>query len=288
MRKTFTIFSEVASATPVFEGFEDSKFPRDNWGVQNVNGGTTYERATNAAKTGAASMKMNNPNAANFNNAVDYFITPLVANSTAYDSMFVDFDLSYKPGSQYPGSTVFPLDTLEILATSDCGKTFTSVWKKWGNELQTVNDPSYSSTDIFTPAVKAEWKSIRIYLTPFVGATNFQLYFATKGNKQNNLWMDNINITSLTLPQRLKDQGYLIYPNPFSNNFVIHHYAVDPPTSLQSVQVFNSAGQQVWLKEYKGNADRKIYIDLSNNSRGLYILKMLYTNKTVVERIIKN
>jgi hypothetical protein len=288
LRKTFTVFSEVASATPVFEGFEDSKFPTDNWGVQNVNGGTTYERSTSAAKTGTASMKMNNPNAANFNNAVDYFITPLVANSISFDSMFVDFDLSYKPGPQYPGSTVFPLDTLEILATSDCGKTFTSVWKKWGNELQTVNDPSYSNTDIFTPAVKAEWKSIRLYLTPFVGANNFQLYFATKGNKQNNLWIDNVNISSLTLPQRLKDQGYLVYPNPFSNSFVIHHYAVDPPTSLQSVQVFNSAGQQVWLKEYKGNADRKIYVDLSNNSRGLYILKMLYTNKTVVERIIKN
>ncbi len=288
LRRTFSIYSEAATATPVFEGFEDAEFPRDNWGVQNVNGGTTYERSTATAKTGLASMKMNNPNAANFNGAVDYFITPIVKNSSTYDSVFVDFDLSYKPGPQYPGSTVFPLDTLELLITSDCGATFKSVWKKWGNELQTINDPSYSSTDAFVPSLKAEWKPVRVYLTPYAGADNFQLYFATKGNKQNNLWIDNINITSLTLPQRLKDQGYLIYPNPFNSSFVIHHYAVDPPAGLQSAQVYNAAGQLVWQKEYKGNADRKIYVDLSNKANGLYILKMIYTNKTIVERIVKN
>ena len=288
LRKVFTIYSEIPTATPIFEGFEDTQFPRDNWGVQNVNGGTTYERSTSAAKTGLASMKMNNPNPVNFNGAIDYFITPIVSNSSNYDSVFVDFDLSYKSGPQYPGSTVFPLDTLELLVTSDCGTTFKSVWKKWGNELQTVNDPNYSFIDAFTPAVKAEWKSTRVYLTPYTGSSNFQLYFATKGNKQNNVWIDNINITSLTLPQRLKDQGYLVYPNPFNSSFVIHHYAVDPPTALQSVQVFNAAGQQVWQKEYNGNADRKIYIDLKNKANGLYILKMIYTNKTVVERLIKN
>jgi len=288
LRKSFTVFSAVPTVTPIFEGFEDTKFPRDNWGVQNVNGGTTYERSTSAAKTGSASMKMNNPNSSNANGAVDYFITPIVSNSSGYDSVFVDFDLSYKPGPQYPGSTVFPLDTLEILATNDCGATFTSVWKKWGNELQTVNDPSYSNTDVFTPAAKGEWKPTRIYLTPFVGASNFQLYFTSKANRQNNLWIDNINITSLTLPQRLKDQGYLVYPNPFNNSFVIHHYAVDPPTSLKSVQVFNTAGQLVWQKEYNGNADRKIYVNLSNKANGLYILKLIYSNKTIVERIVKN
>ena len=288
LRKVFTIYNDVAAVTPIFEGFEELKFPKDDWGVQNVNGGTTYERSTSAAKTGSASMKINNPNAANFNGAVDYFITPIVSNRSTYDSMFVDFDLSYKAGPQYPGSTVFPLDTLELLATSDCGLTFQSVWKKWGNELQTVNDPSYSSTDAFVPAVKTQWKPIRIYLTPYIGSSNFQLYFAMKGNKQNNLWIDNINITSLTLPQRLKDQGYLVYPNPFNSSFVIHHYAVDPPANLQSVQVYNSAGQLVWSKQYNGNADRKIYIDLKNRSNGLYILKMIYTNKTIIERVIKN
>jgi len=288
LTKTFSIFSSTPTPTPVYEGFEDAAFPRVNWGVQNVNGGTTWQRATNTARTGDAAMWINNPNAANANGGVDYFISPIIANNAAIDSMFVDFDLSYKSGPQYPGSTVFALDTLEVLATFDCGASFTSVWKKWGPELQTVNDPNYTATNSFVPTLNAEWKSRRIYLTPIVGANNFQLYFAAKSNKLNNIWIDNININSKTLPQRLKDQGYLIYPNPFNGSFLIHHAAVEPPSDLQAAQVFNAAGQLVWEKEYNGNAARQITVDLSTKARGIYILKMIYSNKTVIERIVKN
>ena len=291
--KTFAVF-EVAS-TPIFEGFEGLgtnliAFPRANWGVQNVTGGTTWQldSTRKSSSTGTRSIVLNNPNVANSNGALDYFISPIVKNSTSFDSMFVDFDLAYRPGIQYPGATVFPLDTLELLATSDCGATFTTVWKKYGNELQTVNDPSYSYITAFVPQLKAEWKTVRVYLSPFVNNRNFQLYFAVKGNKQNNVWIDNINITSKTLPQKLKDEGYLIYPNPFNGSFLIHHSAVEPPTDLQAAQVYNAAGQLVWDKRYNGNADRQITVNLKDMAKGMYILKLMYTNKTIVERLIKN
>lgn len=286
LRKTFSVYSAVS--TPVTEDFESGSFPADNWGVQNVNGGTTFERSVNAAKTGTGSLEINNPNAANVNNAVDYFVTPIIAANQQADSIFVDFDYAYQQGPQYPGSTFFPLDTLEILATKDCGVTFTSVWKKWGYQLQTVSDPSYSSTDLFTPKSALQWKHIKIYLDPFTGKENFQLYFTMKGNKQNNLWLDNINIREQVLPQKLKDQGYLIYPNPFNSSFLIHHHAVEPPTDLQAIVLYNSAGQRVWSKQYNGKAERQITIDLAGKSNGVYILKMIYTKKTIMERIVKN
>ncbi len=286
IKKTFSVYA--ATATPVSEGFENSPFPTANWGVQNVTGGTTFEQTNAAAKTGNQSMVIRNADPANSNGALDYFISPIVKNSATFDSVFVDFDLAYKTGVVYPGSTVFALDTLEILATSDCGATFTSVWKKWGDELQTVNDPNYVYNGSFTPALSSEWKKIRVYLTPFVGSSNFQLYFAMKGNRQNSLWIDNVNITSQTLPQKLKDQGYLIYPNPFNSTFLIHHSAVEPPVDLQAVLVYNAAGQLVWDKEYHGNAERQITVDLKNRASGMYVLKMIYSNKTVIERIIKN
>lgn len=287
LRKTFSVFSTTPTSTPVSEGFEDSPFPKNNWGVYNVDGGTTWESTSESAKTGFKSMVIRNSSLGNTNGAVDYFISPIIANNGSFDSLFVDFDLAYRPGVQYPGSTVFPLDTLEILTTADCGATFTSVWKKFGFELQTVNDPNYTFTDVFVPRQQEEWRANRIFLTPFVGSTSFQLYFASKGNKQNSIWLDNINITSQKLPQRLKDQGYLIYPNPFNNSFLIHHYTAEPPVDLKSVQVFNAAGQMVLDKRYNGNAARQITVDCKNLAGGLYILKMMYTNKTIVERIVK-
>jgi hypothetical protein len=62
---------------------------------------------------------------------------------------------------------------------------------------------------------------------------------------------------------------------------------VQPPVDLQSVQVFNTAGQLVWSRQYNGNADRQITVDLNTLSSGVYVLKLIYTNKTIVERIVK-
>lgn len=286
LRKIFTIYNAVPLPTPVTENFETTDIPRVNWGIQNPDGLKTWERTAAATSTGSGALYINNPSTANARSATDHFISPIIANGASIDSMFVSWDYAYKAGPSYPGSTVLPLDTLELLVTSDCGKTFQTVWKKWGEELQTVNDPNYSSTDAFVPASATQWKKESVYLTPNVGTNSFQVYFSAKSNQQNNLWLDNINISSKTLPQRLKNQGYLIYPNPFRNSFLVHH--VLPPIGLQSVQVYNAAGQLVWDKRFNGNATTEVNINLANAASGLYILKMMYSDKTLVERIVKN
>ncbi|MBC7890514.1 MAG: T9SS type A sorting domain-containing protein [Ferruginibacter sp.] len=286
LRKTVTIYNTTPLPTPVIEGFESANIPGDNWGIQNLDGLKTWARSTTTSKTGIGSLWINNPASGNANNATDNFITPIVANIPLVDSMFVSWDYAYKAGAGYPGSTVLPVDTLELLITQDCGISFTSVWKKWGKDLQTVIDTNYSNTTSFVPTLSVEWKTGRVYLTPLIGSASFQVYFSSKSNKQNNLWLDNINISAKTLPQRLKNQGYLIYPIPFRNSFLIHH--VLPPVNLKAVQVYNSAGQLVRDNRYNGNANTEVNIDLGNLASGVYVLKMIYSNKIVVERIVKN
>jgi Pregnancy-associated plasma protein-A/Secretion system C-terminal sorting domain len=281
VRKVFSISPIVA--TPRAEGFEGTTFPPTDWSVQNPDGLVTWARGTGNARTGAGAMVMRNfsyPVA----NTVDRFFSPVMQNSAALDSIFVSFDYAYAPGTQYPGATARPLDTLELMVTTDCGATFKTVWKKWGEDLQTINDPNYSNGLAFAPATNM-YKNLRVYLTPFVGATNFQVYWVAKSNRQNDLWIDNINISSKTLPKRLKDQGYLIYPNPFENGFRIHHWQV--PQDLRGVQIFNAAGQLVWDKRYSGNADTEIMVDMSKLGKGTYTVKMTYTSKVVVEKIVK-
>ncbi|MEP7107523.1 MAG: T9SS type A sorting domain-containing protein [Ferruginibacter sp.] len=286
LRKTFTIYNITPLPTPVVEDFETTDIPGNNWGIQNSDGLKTWTRTTTTAKSGIASLWINNPAAENATSAIDNFISPIIDNSPVVDSMFVSWDYAYKAGARYPGSTVLPLDTMELLITSDCGDSFTSVWKKWGEELQTVNDPNYSNTTSFVPNVPEEWKSGRVFLTPYLGSGSFQVYFSAKSNKQNNIWIDNVNISSKTLPQRLKNQGYLIYPNPFRNSFLVHH--VLPPVELRAMQVFNSAGQLVWDNRYNANALTELNVDLKNLAKGVYILKMIYASRIVVERIVKN
>ncbi len=280
--KSFTV-SPVVDA-PVVENFESPGFPPNNWAVVNPDGGITWERTTTAAKDGIASMVIRN-----FDNprskTTDQFISPVVRTASTADSVFVSFDYAYAPGAAFPGSTVLPLDTLEIWVSADCGVTFTTVWKEWGEDLQTVNNPNNSSSTAFTPAPN-QWRSIRLYLSNVVGSQNFQVYFVNKGNKQNNLYVDNINIFSVTRPPRLTSQGYLIYPNPFSTSIVIQH--LQAPQNLRSISVYNSVGQLVSQQQYNGDASTTIITNLSKLSRGVYIVKLSYTDRFVVERVLKN
>jgi hypothetical protein len=286
LRKTFTIYNTTPLATPVTEGFETAPIPTNNWGIQNLDGLKTWERNSSAAKTGIASLMINNPAPDNASGAIDNFVSPIVANNASIDSMFVSWDYAYKAGTPFPGSSLLPLDTLEVFITSDCGVSYTSIWKKWGADLQTVADTNNTGSTPFIPASSTEWKNARVYLTPIVGTINFQVYFSAKSNHQNNLWIDNVNISSKTLPQRLKNQGYLIYPNPFQSSFLVHHFS--PPVKLQVLQVFNSAGQLVWDKRFSGNATTEEYVNLANVSKGVYILKMIYSDKKIVERVVRN
>jgi hypothetical protein len=280
-RKGVTI-SPIVDA-PLFEGFETTTFPPDNWGIQNPDGSLTWEKTTAVAKTGTGALVIKNYDYPTANTA-DQFLSPVIKYNEAADSFFVSFDYAYSQGVQYPGSTNLPLDTLDVQITQDCGKTFTTIWKKWGADLQTIGDPNLATGTKFIPKSN-QWKNINIYLNPAIGTNNFQVYFVAKSNKQNNLYLDNINIYTKILPKRLKNQGYLIYPSPFKNTFIVRNYQV--PTTLQSIGVFNSVGQLVWSKELNGTGNTEMTVDLSNLAAGVYIIKLKYLERTVVERIVK-
>jgi hypothetical protein len=280
-RKTITI--EPTLDAPVSEGFESTTFPPANWSIQNPDGLLTWERSTSAAKTGSGSMVIRNYDYV-ASNTIDNFISPVVKYNNAVDSFFVSFDYAYSQGAQYPGSTNIPLDTLEIQITQDCGQTFTTVWKKWGADLQTIGDPNLPNGTSFIPTSN-QWKNTNIYLNPVIGTKDFQVYFTAKSNHQNNLYIDNINVYTKVLPKRLKDQGYLLYPSPFTSSFIIRNYRV--PTTLQNVEIYNSTGQLVWSKVLNGSGYTEMPVDLSKFPSGVYMVKLVYTEKTVVERIVK-
>jgi Secretion system C-terminal sorting domain len=278
IRKTFIIVPHITM--PVFEGFESTIFPPPNWYIQNPDGILTWERTTEASRSGVASMVIKNYDYG-ITNTVDKFISSELIPDAKYDSTLVSFDLAYK---LLNGVTTSSLDTLEIQVTNDCGLTFTTVWKHWGDSLQTT-DPADVSGDSFIPSSANDWKNIKVYLTPYLGTQDFQLYFVAKGNKRNNLYIDNINVYGKILPQRLKTLGYLIYPNPFAGSFLIQHFR--PPTTLQDVEVYNATGQLVWSQQLNGTGNTETTVNLPGLAAGVYIVKLNYTGKSIVEKVVK-
>ena len=276
IRKSFYVFGKVTA--PLKEGFEAINFPPATWAVDNPDNGITWERTTDVAKTGIGSMVIRNYDNTSFG-TIDKFVSSIITSTSSYDSLFISFDYAYAQGAL--GNKP---DTLDLQITTDCGKTFTSVWKKWGAGLQTLADPNGATGARFTP-YSNDWGNAKIDLSQLVGS-DFQVSFTSKGNKQNNLYIDNINLYGVIVPARLKKQGYLIYPSPFKQQFIIRNYEV--PVTFQGASVYNSLGQLVWTKNFNGTAFKEETVDLGNLERGVYIVKLKYTNKTVVERIVKD
>ena len=217
---------------------------------------------------------------------VDYLVSPVVKfTPNISDSTILRFDVS-AVSFQYPGSTSIPLDTLQVETSTDCGKTWVSIYKKWGDELQTIQNPNYNYVDSFFSNSKSQWRTDSINLgTQMYNGGNLQVRFKNTGFNGNNIFIDKINLYAKTVAPTLKANGFMIVPNPVRNTFSIQHYLA--PTNLRGVGFYNAAGQRLMYQSYNGNADSYLNFNISRFAAGVYFVKMEYTNKTITERIIK-
>lgn len=277
------VFSLAGSVqAPLTENFVGTTFPPTGWTILNPDNSVTWSRHANG-NGNPGSAYVNTYQYPAFGQRDD-LITPNV-NFTGVDSVKLTFDVAAATYS-YPGSTAIPLDTLEVLVSRDCSATFTTVYKKWGEDLQTVNDPNTYQTNQFL-AAPGTWRKETIDLTSMGANGPLMVFFRITSNYENNIFIDNVNLSTRILPAQLKQKGYLVLPTPFQNRFGVWHLAT--PGTLKYINVYNSAGQLVWTKQFSGNAQKMEMVDLSGKAAGVYIVNVGYQDayRNISERILK-
>jgi PKD repeat protein len=98
------------------------------------------------------------------------------------------FDVAYAPYD----ATFF--DGLEVLVSTNCGASFTTVYSKSNTVLATRS----ATTAAFTPSGSSQWRTETIDLTPYIGQNAVEVVFKNLAGNGNNLYIDNINITGVT------------------------------------------------------------------------------------------
>lgn len=265
---------------PVTEGFEGS-FPPDEWDiVQQPLDQITWQKISTAGKNSSSSAYINNYNYPSDGN-IDYLISPLIKYSDV-DSVIFKFDVA--SASSITGT---PPDTLEVLVTQDCGVSYTSIYKKWGNSLQTAGSAGTTYQGEFFPTSNQQWRTDSINVTTIIGTSNsVRFAFKNTTGSENNIFIDNVNFYTKVLPAKLKETGYLIAPNPVKANFIIQHYR--PPSDLKGFGVYNSFGQQVIKRSFaEGTANSYMEVNMQQFPPGLYVVQLIYANRTVSQKIIK-
>ncbi|MCA6365212.1 MAG: PKD domain-containing protein [Bacteroidetes bacterium] len=168
-------------APPLSEGFEGSTFLPANWQANNAGSASLFWTRANVGRNSSWSAKFDN-----FNNdaggARDEMITPKMT-LVGMQNCTLTFDVAH---ARYSATYV---DSLEVLVSTNCGTTWTSVYMKGGTQLATVPD----QTTTFTPT-NTQWRSETVNLTPYVGQANVLIAIRNRGHYGNNIYVDNVNL----------------------------------------------------------------------------------------------
>jgi PKD repeat protein len=171
---------------PISEGFTANTFPPTNWMLINTNNSpTTWVRSATVGNTPSAGNSMIFDNF-NYNDGDDDQVRLPGVNLNGYTTAQLQFDVAYAP---YNATSY---DGLEILVSSNCGATWTSVFMKSNTTLATAA----ATTASFVPTA-AQWRTETVNLTPYIGNSKVIVSFKNLSGYGNNLYVDNINLTGV-------------------------------------------------------------------------------------------
>jgi hypothetical protein len=264
---------------PVAEGFVLNTFPPSNWGVLNTDGGSsTWARttATGAYNKSQEAVKYDFYNNNNIGDVDELYLPPMNLNGSG--NPILSFDLAY--ATRNVNST----DQLDFFASSDCGATWTNFYSKSGNNLQTVSN---FYTNAFTPDAfdSTQWRTELVTLTGF-NKPNVISKFVVTNSKGNNLYLDNINLSSgnVGLNKLSKNNlSFNLVPNPASNQVLIK---LDANLSDDSkISINNALGQLIYVKNIS-NENNSIVVDTKEFSNGIYIVSIETAKHTSTQKLI--
>lgn len=205
----------------ISEGFENGFLP-SGWFQTNYDGNGQWALSSTAGGFGTTSQS------AIFEGYnIDSEGTPddlnVLFNTQNTSLVNLTFDVAYAEyGGQYS-------DTLEVLISTDCGVTFTSVFLKGGATLGTAPN----SSEYFTPTA-TQWRNESVDISNFSGFDKLVVAFRNIGHWGNNIYLDNINL-STNLGIQATSNDFNVFPNPICAGSTLHFSGVETGAQIKIV-----------------------------------------------------
>lgn len=180
--KTGYITVSNGQTSAVVEGFEGTTYPPANWDAPG-----SWVKTARASGYGLSSKSVIWDN---YNIDGGGVRDPLYApklNLSGISNARLKFDVAYAPYDTSASSGY--IDTLQVRASIDCGRTWTTIYNKAGATLGTA--PALTDS-AFVPTA-SQWRTDSVSLAPFAGNTVL-ISFDNIGHYGQALYLDNINI----------------------------------------------------------------------------------------------
>ena len=263
----------TAVIAPLTQDFVAATFPPVNWNRINGGGSATWTRSGVGATAVNGSTKMDYYNSAPGD--IEWLFTPKV-DLTNLTNPYLTFKIAKAP---YTGQT----DRCDVVASTDCGATWTTVWTKSDPQLSTVP----AATAAFTPTSGSttQWRNEAASLSALAGQTEVLFAFKAISGYGNNMYIDDINIESSTGLNETNSQSSIsVFPTITSGDVYINMPEIS--SNANTVSVFDSKGQLIETLVVAADAKSQVYIDLSKYSSGVYMIQVESGSLKVVKKVM--
>jgi hypothetical protein len=257
-----TVLDYDGVSIPYYEGFESTNLSSPVWFQDN----NTWEVTNQVSYNGANCLKLNN-------NGVDEGTKHFLESQT-FDlsgATKVYFSFKYAFSNRYYWND----DKLKILASNDCGETW-SVRKVIQNSQLITAENTTSFNPLFNQWEEASVTSI--VLPYFVPNFRFKLEFISGGG--NDFFIDNLNIsfenvTGLNLNPKIN--SFKLFPNPANSEITIEH----PEQVISGFRLMDVSGKEILVQKF--NYCNQKNIDISSLAKGYYfmVVESLESSQTI-------
>ncbi|MBA3649321.1 MAG: T9SS type A sorting domain-containing protein [Chitinophagales bacterium] len=182
------------------------------------------------------------------------------------------FDLAYTYYSDHY------FDGLKVQISEDCGSSWSTVYDKQKEELQTA-----PVSDIYFIPAPEQWRHEQVNISNYVGNSNVLVRLRAISGLGNNLYIDNITLNETTGIESLPAAGTLrLAPNPADDMFSI--LLPGKPNIIGQIQIFNLLGQQILVID--SSKPFPASIKTSDWPEGIYMVNMIHKGSIVNQQML--
>jgi len=263
----------VATATPFVEDFQGAGFMPSGWTLINPDNDDTWEEKDVTGASGTST------DAAYFDNygynsvgEEDYIETEIFYIDggmavLSFDLAKVHYSNTYK-------------DSLAVQISDDCGATWTTIYAKGSNDLETAN----ISTGSWSPSSANDWRNEVVDISSYLGQ-NVSFRFINITGYGNGTYIDNINVMSDASIGENDQVHFSLYPNPTLGMATLA--ISNELTQNNRVEITNQVGQIVQVIGGNDFTQGAVSLDLSSYQRGVYFVTVYANDLKTTKRIVK-
>ena len=164
-------------------------------------------------------------------------------------------------------------EKLQVMVSTDCGATWSTVWEKSGAALATVTSGSGEFN-----ATASQYQTAWFNLTECANQSSVIIKFVFTSGYGNNVFVDNIEILNSPVGIEEVEEGSLaIFPNPVKDVLTINY-----DKAISQIDVYDVNGKLVKTFTTVGST-----VNVSDLSSGVYMLNLQTEEGLIVKKIVK-